>query len=242
MVVAGADTQAGQPVAALYPSLAAAYPALEFSKVGADDLAGLDVVFLALPHGESQELAPDLVGRVGLLVDLSADFRLRDAGGLPAVVRARPRRARSCSGEFVYGLPELFRAELAGARLVAAPGCYPDGGGAGAGAAGPGRRDRDDRRHRRRRQRRVGGGAQVVAHHALQHRRRGLHRLRAAAPPPHARDRAGIGAQVLFTPHLAPMNRGHPGHLLRAPGRSSSPPTTCSASCATRTPASPSWW
>src|SRR5271170_821409 len=63
VVVAGADTQAGQSVGGLYPSLAAAYRGLEFSKVGADELAGLDVVFLALPHGESQELAPELVDR-----------------------------------------------------------------------------------------------------------------------------------------------------------------------------------
>ena len=80
---------------------------------------GLDVVFLALPHGESQELAPGLVDRVGLLVDLAADFRLRDAGGLPALVRARPRR------------PELLgRVRLRPARAVPrrprrAPGWWP---------------------------------------------------------------------------------------------------------------------
>src|SRR5580692_10504377 len=83
VVVAGADTQAGQRVGGLYPSLAAAYPDLEFSKVGVDELVGLDVVFLALPHGESQELAPGLVDRVGLLIDLSADFRLRDHDAYP---------------------------------------------------------------------------------------------------------------------------------------------------------------
>src|ERR1700732_3102024 len=72
VVVAGADTQAGQPVAALYPSLAAAYPRLEFSKVGVDELAQLDVVFLALPHGESQDLVPGIANEGGVLVDLSA--------------------------------------------------------------------------------------------------------------------------------------------------------------------------
>ena len=83
VVVAGADSQADQPVASLYPSLAAAYPGLAFTKAGPDDLAGLDVVFLALPHGESSGLAPDLVDRIGVLVDMSADFRLRDPAAYP---------------------------------------------------------------------------------------------------------------------------------------------------------------
>ena len=112
VVVAGADTQAGQRVAVLYPSLAAAYPTLEFSKLGADELAGLDVVFLALPHGESQALAPGLVGRVGLLVDLSADFRLHDADAYPRWY-GHDHVAPELLDEFVYGLPELFRSELA---------------------------------------------------------------------------------------------------------------------------------
>src|SRR5580658_2367628 len=124
VVVAGADTQAGQAVAALYPSLAGAYPSLEFSKARLDELADLDVVFLALPHGEAQELAPGLVGRVELLVDLSADFRLRDA---EAYTRwyGHAHVAPELLGRFAYGLPELFRSELVGSRLVAAPGCYP---------------------------------------------------------------------------------------------------------------------
>src|SRR5580692_11322410 len=74
VVLAGADSQAGQPVASLYPSLAGAYRSLAFSQVGPADLDGLDLVFLALPHGEAQNLVPDLIDRVGLLVDLSADF------------------------------------------------------------------------------------------------------------------------------------------------------------------------
>ena len=135
VVVAGADSQAGQPVSALYPSLAAAYATLEFSKAGAEDLAGLDVVFLALPHGESQELVPGLVGRVGVLVDLSADFRLRDPGAYPRWYGHEHTPRRSCSSAFVYGLPELFRAELAGAPLVAAPGCYPTAAALALGAA-----------------------------------------------------------------------------------------------------------
>src|SRR5580704_7567547 len=124
VVVAGAESQAGQPVASLYPSLAGAYRSLSFSKVVADDLDGLDVVFLALPHGESQRLAPALVGRVGLLVDLSADFRLSDPAAYESWYGSE-HEAPGLLGRFAYGLPELFSSSLDGARLVAAPGCYP---------------------------------------------------------------------------------------------------------------------
>ena len=208
VVVAGADTQAGQPVAALYPSLAAAYPTLEFSKVGVDDLAGLDVVFLALPHGESQELAPGLVGRVGLVVDLSADFRLRDAGAYPRVVRARPCRAPSCSASSPTGCPSCSGPSWPG------PGWW--------------RRRGATRRRRRWRWRRwcepgaiettgvivdaasgVSGAGRKLSHtthfntadedftaYGLLHHR-------------HTPEiEQATGAQVLFTPHLAPMNRG----------------------------------
>src|SRR5688572_17899316 len=72
------DTQAGTPVAGLYPSLAAAYPDLAFTTYDAAACAGLDLVFLALPHGASQAMVPELVGKVGHLVDLAADFRLTD--------------------------------------------------------------------------------------------------------------------------------------------------------------------
>src|SRR5258706_7107120 len=83
VVVATGDSQAGTPAAALYPSLAASYPDLVFARLDPDVLLGLDVVFLALPHGEAQTLAPGLLGRVGILVDLSADFRLTDASLYP---------------------------------------------------------------------------------------------------------------------------------------------------------------
>src|SRR3954454_19642196 len=71
VAVATADTQAGTPAAALYPSLAAAYPELEltaFDRGAPDDVArvdGLDVVFLGLPHQASMALTPQLAGRVG---------------------------------------------------------------------------------------------------------------------------------------------------------------------------------
>ncbi|MCK4177348.1 N-acetyl-gamma-glutamyl-phosphate reductase [Aciditerrimonas ferrireducens] len=122
--VVTAQQHAGQAVADRVPSLAAAYPTLRFEALDPGGLDGLDLVFFCLPHGQSQEVVPSLVGRVGLVVDLAADFRLKD----PAVYEAwygGPHRAPELLGRFVYGLPELHRAELAGATLVAAPGCYP---------------------------------------------------------------------------------------------------------------------
>ena len=207
VVVAGADTQAGQPVAALYPSLAAAYPALEFSKARADELADLDVVFLALPHGESQDLTPGLVDRVRLLVDLSADFRLRDAAAYPRWY-GHDHVAPELLGEFVYGLPELFRAGLHGARLVAAPGCYPTAAAlalaplvragaiettgvivdAASGVSGAGRKLAHTTHFNT-------ADEDFTAYGLLNHR--------------HTPEiEQASGAQVLFTPHLAPMNRG----------------------------------
>jgi len=207
VVVAGADTQAGQPVAALYPSLAAAYRDLEFSKVGAEDLAQLDVVFLALPHGESQGIAPALVGGVGVLVDLSADFRLRDARAYPQWY-GHDHVAPELLGQFAYGLPELFRAELSGARLVAAPGCYPTAAAlalaplvragvveatgvivdAASGVSGAGRKLAHTTQFNT-------ADEDFTAYGLLNHR--------------HTPEiEQASGAQVLFTPHLAPMNRG----------------------------------
>ncbi len=207
VAVAGADTQAGQRVGDVYPSLAAAYRRLELTKAGADELDGLDLVFLALPHGQSQLLAPDLVDRVGAVVDLSADFRLRD-------VRAYERwyghehGAPDLVPSFTYGLVELFRDGLRGARRVAVAGCYPtaaalalapftragvvDTSGvvvdAASGVSGAGRKlsstthfntvDED-----------------FTAYGLLDHR--------------HTPEiEQSSGAQVIFTPHLAPMNRG----------------------------------
>ena len=102
VVVATAETQAGTLASSLYPSLAAAYPNLVFAPTEPDVLDGLDLVFLGLPHGAAQSLVPSLWGRVGHIVDLSADFRLQDASLYPTWYGA----AHTCPellGEFVYG-------------------------------------------------------------------------------------------------------------------------------------------
>ena len=86
-------------------------------------LAGLDVVFLALPHGTSARAAALLDGRVGRIIDLSGDLRLRDAARYERSY-GMPHAAPHLLERAVYGLPELFREPLRDARLVACAGCY----------------------------------------------------------------------------------------------------------------------
>lgn len=86
--------------------------------------ANCDVAFLAVPAGTAMQLAPELLRRGVKVVDLSADFRLRDA----AVYEAWYKGVHCCPellSDAVYGLPELHATEIATARLVANPGCYP---------------------------------------------------------------------------------------------------------------------
>ncbi|MEM8782189.1 MAG: N-acetyl-gamma-glutamyl-phosphate reductase [Planctomycetota bacterium] len=83
-----------------------------------------DVAFLALPHTAAMAYAPPLLDAGLRVIDLSADYRLRDAEHYAAVY-ATPHEDPANLEHAVYGLPELFRQELPGARLVANPGCYP---------------------------------------------------------------------------------------------------------------------
>ncbi|MFM7892164.1 MAG: N-acetyl-gamma-glutamyl-phosphate reductase [Actinomycetota bacterium] len=123
VVYATGDSQAGTLASSLYPSLAAAYPSLVFAEYDASAAEKCDVVFLGLPHEASLALAPPLLGNVRLVVDLSAAYRLKDATQYPqwyGFTHDQPALLASA----VYGLPELFRDELAGASLIATPGCY----------------------------------------------------------------------------------------------------------------------
>jgi N-acetyl-gamma-glutamyl-phosphate reductase len=107
VAVVTARSHVGVAVAEHSPSLAAAYPGLVYEEPEPSVLDGLDVVFCALPHGESQRLVPSLRGRVGTVVDLAADFRLADAALYPEWYRAA-HQAPELLAESVYGLPELF--------------------------------------------------------------------------------------------------------------------------------------
>lgn len=117
---------AGERLDRLYPHLRGLSD-LVFQEIDGERLAGLaDVVFLALPHMESQRLMPTLRRHGKKAVDLSADYRLKDASLYSTWYKA-PHEDASGLAEAVYGLPELHRKQVAGASLVASPGCYPMG-------------------------------------------------------------------------------------------------------------------
>lgn len=207
VVVAQGDTAAGTPVATLYPNLAPAYSDLWFTGLDPAGFDGLDVVFVALPSGRSQELVPALAEHTSLVVDLGADFRLADPSLYP-LWYGFEHQAPELLGRFVYGLPELFRGELSGARLVAAPGCYvtaatialaplvkngviePTGVivDAASGTSGAGR------------------APSPAFHHPVVNESFSAYKLLTHRHTPEMEQT--IGAQILFTPHVAPMTRG----------------------------------
>jgi N-acetyl-gamma-glutamyl-phosphate reductase len=117
-----ADSNAGLMVGELYPSLASAYGGLQLTKLDASDLAGLDIAFLALPHGESQKVAGAIVGNVDHVIDIGSDFRL--PADEYATWHGATHAAPDLIDQFTYGLVELYRPELAAAHHVANPGCY----------------------------------------------------------------------------------------------------------------------
>lgn len=207
VVAATAASHEGKPVGELYPSLAAEYPHMRY---GANDISsadGVDLVFCALPHGASQPLVPELLECAGHVVDLAADFRLRD----PALYPLWYGEEHTCPellATAVYGLPELDRSRLPGARLVAVAGCYVTAASlalaplvragaiepvgvivdAASGVSGAGRKATDAYHF-------CTVDEDFRAYGLLHHR--------------HTPEmEQATGAQILFTPHLAPMSRG----------------------------------
>ena len=85
-----------------------------------------DVVFLCLPHTEAMRVGKNFFRAGKIVIDLSADFRLRDARAYPVWYGVRHRSPELLS-KAVYGLPELYREEIQRAQLIANPGCYPTG-------------------------------------------------------------------------------------------------------------------
>ena len=202
-----ADASAGKWLDEVHPHLALAYPHAAFERYEEDALAGVDMVFAALPHGQSQDLAGTILDRGIALIDLGADFRLRD----PAAYETwygEAHRAPELLDRFVYGIPELNRDAIAASRAVAAAGCYPtaailalkpliDAGlvrpksivvDAISGVSGAGKGLRESTHFNT-------VAESVSAYGLLSHRHT-------------AEMEASLGARVLFTPHLAPVNRG----------------------------------
>ncbi len=122
-VVATSREFAGRDIVSVYPNLAA-YTGRPFDTLDEASLEGLDLVFLALPHGASMSLGARLASAGTRVVDLSADFRLNDAGSYPEWFGAE-HTAPEWLGKWAYGLPELHREEIKGQQCVANPGCYP---------------------------------------------------------------------------------------------------------------------
>jgi N-acetyl-gamma-glutamyl-phosphate reductase len=207
VVVATGSTSVGQRVGASVPALAASYPELVVDAPERIFDHELDVVFLCLPHGESQTYVPELRRRGITVVDLGADFRLKNPLDYPAWY-GHEHGASDLLATSVYGLVERHRKELVGAALIAVPGCYPtasvlalgpfiDEGviardgiviNALSGASGAGRAT-NERLHFSR----LAGNAE--AYGLLRHRH-----------TPEIQQE--LDATVLFTPHLLPVSRG----------------------------------
>jgi N-acetyl-gamma-glutamyl-phosphate reductase len=206
-----AERYAGQPIEAVFPHLAGrGLPAL--TKVGDFDLGGLDVVFGCLPHGTTQDVIRGMP-RGPKVIDLSADFRLRD----PALYErtyGQPHRATERQEDAIYGLTELARDAIRATDLVANPGCYPTAAqlplrplledglieldpiviDAKSGVTGAGRAAKETSLHAE-----VSEGLHaygVSTHRHTPEIEQGL------------ADAAGQPVAVTFTPHLVPMNRG----------------------------------
>jgi N-acetyl-gamma-glutamyl-phosphate reductase len=126
VVAVGSERLAGERLDRVFPHLRGLSP-LAFEALDPERLADVaDAVFLALPHMESQKAVPVLRARARRVIDLSADYRLRDAS-LYATWYKAPHIDAAGLSEAVYGLPELHRKEIASTGLVASPGCYPMG-------------------------------------------------------------------------------------------------------------------
>ena len=199
------DSQAGQTLAAVHPHLAPAYPDLIVVRFEPAALDGIGLVFAALPHGRSQKLASEILGRGVKFVDLGADFRLDEAEAY-ARWYGEEHQAPELLDRFVYGIPELHREAIRSADAVAAAGCYPTSAilalkpllelveadslivDAASGVSGAGKGLKDETHFN-------SVDENFTAYGLLNHRHT-------------AEMEMALGGRLLFTPHLAPMNRG----------------------------------
>jgi N-acetyl-gamma-glutamyl-phosphate reductase len=200
-----ADSQAGETLEKVHPHLAPAYPEAVFERYSSERLEGVGLVFAALPHGQSQKIAPEILGRDIPFVDLGADFRLDSAEDY-ARWYGEAHQAPDLLPRFVYGIPELHRDRIARAKAVAAAGCYPTSAilalkplmdliephsivvDAASGVSGAGKGLKEDTHFN-------SVDENFTAYGLLNHRHT-------------AEMEMALGGRVLFTPHLAPMNRG----------------------------------
>ena len=115
--------EAGTPITQMFPNLRG-HLELTFTDPALENFADCDVVFFATPNGTAMQSTPELLKAGIKVIDLAVDFRIKDV----AVWEQWYGMTHACPellDEAVYGLPEWGRAEIAKARLVANPGCYP---------------------------------------------------------------------------------------------------------------------
>jgi N-acetyl-gamma-glutamyl-phosphate reductase len=209
-VTSAAD--AGRPVEELYPALAGCGLTFEVPDV-AKLACAADVAFLAVPHTAALDLAPSLLGAGVRVFDLSADFRLKD----PALYERwyeTPHTAPGLLSSAVYGLPELGRDALKGAKLVACPGCYPTASILAAAPAIEAGLAKSDRVIVDAKSGVSGAGRSATttthycsANEAVAPYKVGSHRHTPEIAQALA-EVAGSPVRVAFTPHLVPMTRG----------------------------------
>ncbi|HEY8343698.1 MAG TPA: N-acetyl-gamma-glutamyl-phosphate reductase [Bacillota bacterium] len=207
-------SQANRLVADIFPSLIGHKTGeMRIVAVDAQEFSGCDLVFLAVPHGVAAELAPTLLEQGKKVIDLGADFRFRDVEVYEAWYGVK-HAAASYLAEAVYGLPELYRERIKGARLIGNPGCYPTSillgiapllksglqevelliADSKSGVSGAGRSPKPDLHYAE-----VEGS--LKAYGLVRHRH-------VAEIEEVASDLAGREVKVSFTPHLVPMVRG----------------------------------
>ncbi|OUR65822.1 N-acetyl-gamma-glutamyl-phosphate reductase [Methylophaga sp. 42_25_T18] len=116
-------SEKGMPVAELFPNLRG-HIDLAFTEPDIDLLANCDLVFFATPHTVAMALVPELIKRGTRVIDLSADFRLQDVAVWEQWYNT-PHTCPELIAQAVYGLPEVNRASIKTAQLIAVPGCYP---------------------------------------------------------------------------------------------------------------------
>lgn len=205
--IACGSSESGQPLGAVHPHLAMAFPDTKVVDYDPAMLGDIDLVFAALPHGMTQKFAPAILDAGVPFVDLGADFRLSSAEEY-ATWYGEQHEAPDLLETFVYGIPELNRDSIRGTKAVAAAGCYAtaailtlkplvdaglieadsitvDGmsGVSGAGKA-PSAKTHFDHVH-----------GSLSAYGLLNHRHTGEIQM-------------ALGQDLLFTPHLVPMDRG----------------------------------
>ena len=123
LVAITSRSEKGKPVSALFPNLRGIVD-MPFTEPTVANLQDCDVVFFATPHGVAQGLVPEIIAAGIRVVDLSADFRIRDID-IWEKWYGQTHAAPQLVSQAVYGLPEFNRHEIADAELVACPGCYP---------------------------------------------------------------------------------------------------------------------